>query len=123
MRRITVFFYGLFMDAELLRAKGVEPVNARKASAPGFALRIGNRATMVRQDGAVVHGMLMDLTHEEIDRLYSEPSVSMYRPEAIIADGEPALGFNLIETPGDDEFNAAYAEKLNALKTRLGLPT
>jgi hypothetical protein len=40
-RRIDVFFYGLFMDADLLRSKGVHPENVRQACAPGFALRIG----------------------------------------------------------------------------------
>ena len=44
-RSIDVFFYGLFMDTELLRAKGVDPVNVRSACIPGFALRIGQRAT------------------------------------------------------------------------------
>ncbi len=39
-RRIEVFFYGLFMDADLLRAKGARPENIRVASVPGFALRI-----------------------------------------------------------------------------------
>jgi hypothetical protein len=33
-RRIEVFFYGLFMDADLLRAKGADPVNIRSASVP-----------------------------------------------------------------------------------------
>jgi hypothetical protein len=46
--RIEVFFYGLFMDADLLRTKGAEPVKIRPACAPGFALRIGQRATLLR---------------------------------------------------------------------------
>jgi hypothetical protein len=29
LRRLDVFFYGLFMDTELLEAKGVHPVDAR----------------------------------------------------------------------------------------------
>jgi hypothetical protein len=46
-RRVDVFFYGLFMDIGVLRQSGVEPVNPRRASADGFALRIGRRATLV----------------------------------------------------------------------------
>jgi hypothetical protein len=46
-RRIPVFFYGLFMDAELLRAKGTAPGGIQQASVPGFALRIGQRATLI----------------------------------------------------------------------------
>lgn len=51
-RRIDVFFYGLFMDAELLRSKGAFPVNIRRAGVPGFELRIGERATLLRDPEA-----------------------------------------------------------------------
>jgi hypothetical protein len=81
-RRIEVFFYGLFMDADLLRTKGAEPIKIRPACAPGFALRIGQRATLLRNPGARAYGMLMELTHDEIEQLYSEASVRAYRPEA-----------------------------------------
>lgn len=36
-RRIDVFFYGLFMDKELLRKKGFAPTNERIALVHGFA--------------------------------------------------------------------------------------
>ncbi len=127
-RRIEVFFYGLFMDADLLRTKGADPVNIRPACVPGFALRIGQRATLLRNPGARAYGMLMELTHAEIERLYSEASVSAYRPEAVlseVADGSrvPALCFNLIAPPGPEEANSEYAAKLRDLARRLGLPS
>jgi hypothetical protein len=71
-RRIEVFFYGLFMDADLLRTKGAEPIKIRPACAPGFALRIGERATLLRNPDARAYGMLMELTHDEIDRVSYE---------------------------------------------------
>jgi|BogFormECP03_OM2_1039629.scaffolds.fasta_scaffold00753_3 hypothetical protein len=40
-RRVEVFFYGLFMDEELLRGKGLEPESGEIAAIDGFALRIG----------------------------------------------------------------------------------
>jgi hypothetical protein len=46
-RRVDVFFYGLFMDAQLLDAKGVRPADIRPAAVPGFAVRIGVGATLV----------------------------------------------------------------------------
>lgn len=125
MRQIPVFFYGLFMDAELLRSKGVEPVRERHGTVNGFELRIGARAALVPADGQRVHGVVMDLTHAEIDRLYGDASVSLYRAEPVLvetADGTlPALTFNLPEPPRSDEFNPDYAAKLNALKRRLGV--
>ena len=45
-RRADVFFYGLFMDEELLRGKGLNPKNAEPASVDGLALRIGQRAAL-----------------------------------------------------------------------------
>lgn len=127
-RRIEVFFYGLFMDVDLLRTKGVYPTNIRPASVPGFALRIGQRATLLRNPNGLAHGILMELTHAEIDQLYAEPTVQAYRPEAVLCelnDGSriPALCFNLIEPPGPEEANSEYAAKLRGLATRLGLPS
>jgi hypothetical protein len=126
-RKITVFFYGLFMDEQLLRGKGAKPTNVRRACVPGFALRIGNRATLVPDPKASAYGILMELTHAEIDQLYSEGSVSAYHPEAVLAqlaDGSfiPTMCFNLAAPPGPDEANAEYAAKLRDLAQRLNLP-
>jgi hypothetical protein len=85
LRRIDVFFYGLFMDESLLRAKGIEPQQRRLATLKNFRLVIGARATLVPCPGETVHGVIFSLTHAEIDSLYADASVSVYRPEAIIA--------------------------------------
>lgn len=125
-RRVVVFFYGLFMDVHLLRSKGVAPEGVRLASAPGFALRIGQRATLIADSRSVAHGLVMQLSHEDIDKLYSEPSVAAYRPEAIVARSEgvsiPALCFNLVVPPKPEDLNPEYAARLRDLARQLGLP-
>jgi hypothetical protein len=126
VRRLDVFFYGLFMDADALRAKGLNPVNVRQAQVRGMALRIGKRAALAESPTSATYGVLMELTHAEIDKLYSEPSVEMYRPEAVraeLADGSivAALCFNLV-MPSPDEANPAYAASLRELARKLGLP-
>lgn len=126
-RRINVFFYGLFMDADALRAKGVQPVNPRRASVSGFTLRIGQRATLVPEPEARVHGILMELSHDEIERVYAEPGVREYRPEAVIVELDdaaqvPALCFNLPVSPRLDDVDKGYAQKLRELALRVGLP-
>jgi hypothetical protein len=70
---------------------------------------------------------VIGLSHAELDKLYSEPSVSAYRPEAVIAqltDGSmiAALCFNL--PPSDEAViaNPEYAEKLRAVAEWLDLP-
>ena len=115
------------MDADLLRAKGAHPVDIRPASVQGFTLRIGQRATLLETPGARAYGLLMKLTHKEIEQLYSEASVRAYRPEGVTAElrgGEqvPALCFNLVDPPGPDEADAEYAAKLRDLGRRLRLP-
>jgi hypothetical protein len=118
----------LFMDVNLLREKGIEPLNVRAASVPGFSIRIGNRATLVPVLDGRAHGMLMELNHDEIEKLYSEPSVRIYRPEAITAelsDGShtAALCYNLPVEPSSEEANPGYAAKLRDLARRLGFPS
>ncbi|HSC28233.1 MAG TPA: gamma-glutamylcyclotransferase family protein [Vicinamibacterales bacterium] len=126
-RRVPVFFYGLFMDADLLREQGVEPTDWRLASLRGFSIRIGARATLVPNERGVVYGMLIDLTHGEIETLYSAPGLRPYQPEAVLCELEgdariAALCYTLPEPPAPGERNPDYADRLRALGRRLGLP-
>jgi hypothetical protein len=125
-RRVDVFFYGLFMDETILRAQGLEPQGAEQASVEGFALQIGQRATLVPSAGSSVHGMVFSLTLSELSRLYSEPSVQAYRPLAVLArlpDGQsvPALCYSL-PNPSPSEGNLEYAAKLRAVAEKVRLP-
>jgi hypothetical protein len=114
------------MDRHLLESKGIRPADVRLGMVPGFALRIGARAALVPAPAGQVHGLLMKLSHADIEKLYSEPSVQAYRPEpvlAVVRNGETvaALCYNL-PGPPPDERNAEYAAKLRALAQRIGLP-
>jgi hypothetical protein len=126
-RQITVFFYGLFMDVDLLLSKGVHPMHPRHARVPGFALRIGRRATLIPNAESFAYGIILELSHADIEQLYSDASVREYRPEAVLAqlaDGSysPALCFNLVVPPSQDEANSEYVMKLRELARRLKLP-
>lgn len=126
-RRVDVFFYGLFMDGDLLRSKGADPQSTALASVEGFALSIGRRAALVPQAGARVHGLVVSLTLEEVDRLYADPTLREYRPEAVLAElaagGKiAALCYNLAQAPSPSDHDPAYAARLRALAARVGLP-
>ena len=126
-RRVDGFFYGLFMDVGVLRNSGAVPVNPRKAYLDGFALRIGNRATLVASAGARSYGMLIALTHHELERLYGAPGLDQYRAEAVLArcmDGGsfPALCYNLLAEPRADERNPDYAVRLQRVLRDLQFP-
>lgn len=126
-RRIDAFFYGLFMDVDLLRDRKVEPVNPRRAYVADFALHIGERATLLPSPGARAYGMLVALTHTELDRLYGAPGLEPYCPEAVLAqpfEGKamPALCYNLREAPALQERDPEYAARLQRALARLHFP-
>ena len=125
--RVEVFFYGLFMDEALLRAKGLSPRGGRVARVENFRLFIGARATLVPYAGGGVYGVLYSLTRGEAAALYAEESVRAYRPEWVSArraDGRvvDALCFNLPAPPAHGERDPQYAAQLRELAARLGLP-
>ena len=116
-RRVDGFFYGLYMDLDVLREAGVTPQNPRRAYVDNFTLRIGQRATLLPSAGARAYGMLYALTHAELEVLYTAPGLEHYRPEAVLAHplggaATPALCYNLREAPRPDERNPSYAERL-----------
>jgi hypothetical protein len=126
-RRAEVFFYGLFMDQDLLREKGFLPEGAELASIPGLALRIGQRAALVPDNEGRAHGTVMSLTLAELERLYSEPSLQAYQPQAVLvhlARGGviAALCYNLPEPPAPSDRNPEYASRLRAVARKVGLP-
>ena len=124
---MDAFFYGLYMDDTVLRAAGVTPRTPRKARADGYALRIGQRATLVKAPGGVAWGMVYDLTPDELAKLYGAPGLEVYRPDEIEVALEnraiiPARVYNLAQAPAPGERNPDYAAKLKAAMTRLGFP-
>jgi hypothetical protein len=127
MQRLDVFFYGLFMDEEVLRARGFDPREPRRAILDGFSLRIGRRAAVVRTPEARVHGLVFSLAPSELERLYADPGVQAYRPEEVLVriegDGVvPALCYNLPVPPSVSERSPEYVEQLRIVARKVGLP-
>jgi hypothetical protein len=108
------------MDVDVLRQSGAQPANPRRAYVAEFALRIGQRATLVPSPGTRAYGMLIALTHAELERLYSAPGLEHYRPEAVLAQpiagiAIPALCYNLPHAPESNERNPEYALRLKSV--------
>lgn len=126
-RIIDAFFYGLFMDVAILRKSNVTPINPRRAYVEDFGLRIGDRATLVRDVGGRCYGMLIGLTHVELDRLYAAPGLEQYRAEPVLAQviggpGVPALCYNLLVEPPKHQRNPDYAARLQRVLRELDFP-
>ena len=122
-----IFFYGLFMDESILRAKGVEARAPQKAVVRDYQLKIGQRAMLVRQSSSQAYGMVYTLTEDEIDSLYSELGLEMYQPELVVVTFEDGSSsevtmFNLPDDADTGEPNLEYAAKLRLMLERLGFP-
>ena len=124
---VAVFFYGLFMDESLLASRGVSPSRATVGYVDGYGLRIGRRATLVRDESNRAYGVLMTIRAEDVRALYSEESVADYVSESVsvvLPDGtlESAACYNLPESKLEGT-NSQYANSLLILAGKLGLPS
>jgi len=121
-----IFFYGLFMDRTLLVEKGIHPETIGPAVLSAYRIHIGDRATLVPSPSSRAYGIVMELSEEEAESLYAEPSVREYQPErvrvALLEGGEvvEADCYNLPRGLGLAGTNPAYAEKLSRLVVSLG---
>jgi hypothetical protein len=123
---MNVFFYGLFMDEDLHAKKGISPSKAEIGFVDGFALRIGERATLIRSADTRSYGVMMTISPDEANELYSQSSVADYVPDFVtveLANGNKveATCYNL---PVDKVTgtNRVYAEALWEVANGLGLP-
>ncbi|WP_444995460.1 gamma-glutamylcyclotransferase family protein [Aliikangiella sp. IMCC44359] len=127
VKRIDVFFYGLFMDKALLEKEQIMAMNPRKAYVEDYVLSIGRRAALTPAENEKAFGIVYSLTYDEIDKLYTQPGLACYRPEALIVVLEngakiPALTYNLFEVADNEPFNQDYANQLKVLFKSLNFP-
>jgi hypothetical protein len=84
--RVPVFFYGSFMNAEVLAGAGLVPERVEVAWLHGFDIRIGPLANLVRSDRDCVYGIVVEATHAELERLYDQGWVGTYLPEPVVVE-------------------------------------
>ena len=86
MRKIWTFFYGSFMNSDVLAKADVHPTQRQMARLDGWELKIAPRATLIPAQGGSVFGILAQLTHSDIDKLYTRDwfGFGTYLPEAVI---------------------------------------
>ncbi len=125
-KQVNGFFYGLYMDPELLASLGHEPLAAQPAKLTHFALDLHGLAKVLPQEGATVWGMLIKLRQRDLAAMYSLPTTRRYSPqqvEVITLDNEtvPAQCYNVPASP-DAAFNGEYLDKLLEVVNKVGLP-
>ena len=122
----SVFFYGLFMDEDLLTGKGFHPSNRKLVFAKGYGLRIGEKATLVKSESEISYGIVMDLSEDEIENLYSSPGVTDYVQEDIEVTDFDGNTYNVqcynLPVSKLTGSNSEYAKSLSVAAQKMGLP-
>ena len=87
--RVWVFFYGSYMNLDVLKDVNLVPEQWEVGKVSGFDIVIQPRANLVRSDRHCVYGILATATHAELDRLYAHAKGVLgetYLPEAVLAE-------------------------------------
>ncbi len=87
--RVWVFFYGSYMNFDVLKEVGIVPERWEVARVSGFDIVIQPRANMIRSNRHSVYGIVATPTHSELDRLYAHAKGVLgetYLPEAVFAE-------------------------------------
>lgn len=123
---MEVFFYGLFMDGNILLENGIKPSNPRNGYLNDYALKIGKRASLIPCKNEKSYGIVMTVAKDALHNLYAEASVADYIPEEVniitnTNDSITAICYNL---PSKSLIgtNKLYVESLYKLAKKVGFP-
>ena len=88
MRRVWTFFYGSFMNPEVLAKADVRPTESQMARLDGWDIKIAPRATLVPSEEKSVFGVLAQLSHADLEKLYTKDwfGFGTYLPEAVLVE-------------------------------------
>jgi hypothetical protein len=123
---MEVFFYGLFMDGNILMKNGIKPSNLRRGYLIDYALKIGNRASLIPCKDEKSYGIVMAIDNEAIHNLYAEASVADYIPEEvhIITNTNDSIIATCYNLPSESitGTNVLYAASLYKFAKQEGFP-
>ena len=87
--KVWVFFYGSYINLEVLKEVNLVPEHWEVARLPGFDIRIEPRANLVRSEQNCVYGIVATATHSQLERLYAHAKDvlgEIYLPEAVLVE-------------------------------------
>jgi len=128
MRKVWTFFYGSFMNPDVLAKADVHPTEAQMGRLDGWDIKIAPRATLVPSDERSVFGVLAQLTHPDLEKLYAKDwfGFGTYLPEAVlVADSAgrfvPAISYIAWEMEGATP-SAEYIHKVVSVAQQFKFP-
>jgi cation transport regulator ChaC len=127
--KVWVFFYGSYINFDVLKEVGLVPGEWEVARLPGFDIRIAPRANLIRSERDTVWGINATATHAELERLYAHAKGVLgetYLPEAAVTstkDGRlrPVMTYicpEMVVRPAE----AAYVDRIAAPARKFGFP-
>lgn len=122
---VPAFFYGSYMDPDVLRRFGARPGHAVPALLRGWRITFTPHANLVPDARATVHGFLFHLPHDELERLYGPAGfVTTYKPVPIAVDSSDGavVAMTYVELADEQAPDGAYLESFLGICGRLGLP-
>ncbi len=87
--KIWTFFYGSYMNFDVLKEVDFIPEHWEVAKLHGFDIRIQPRANLFRSEQHSVCGIVATATHSELARLYAHAQDvlgEVYLPEAVLVE-------------------------------------
>lgn len=125
MHTFAVFFYGLNMDSDHLLAQGAVPREPRTVFIEGQSIRLGEKAMLLPDPFSRAYGIVFNLTHEEMSKLYS--GLPDYVAEPFLAtteDGQKIAVLSMVHRnpPLNSIEVPEYAARWRALLQKLALP-
>jgi cation transport regulator ChaC len=87
--RVWVFFYGSYMNVEVLREVNIVPGEWERARLTGFDIVIRPRANLEPSERHCVYGIVATATHQELARLYAHARDVLgetYLPHAVLTE-------------------------------------
>jgi len=126
---VWVFFYGSYMNFDVLAEVEMKPVRWDVARLLGFDLVVRPRANLVQAESMVAWGIVATATHRELARLYAHARDVLgetYWPYPVLvetADGtlRPALCY-LSHDMQPRAADPAYVERIAAPARAYGFP-
>jgi hypothetical protein len=127
--RVWVFFYGSYMNPDVLREVNIVPVEWEVARLHGFDISIRPRANLVRSEQHCVYGVVATATHAELARLYAHAKDVLgetYLPypvsvETLDGKSRPALCY-LAPAMDSRPAEHGYLERILGPAREFGLP-
>jgi hypothetical protein len=127
--KVWVFFYGSYINMDVLREVQLVPEQWEVARLHGFDIRIEPRANLVTAPEHVVYGIVAAATHPELARLYAHARDvlgEVYLPQAVLVETlaglwRPALCYIcpvMVPRPAD----TAYVERITGPAREYGFP-